>query len=85
MYELHLAAHLRRQQLGSHFLSAVRAHGVGAKRQGLLLTCHLANQTALRCRLISSDCHTQSDLIQSDPIDPRCCSVTTIAGTRAAS
>ena len=46
LFELHLAEPLRRQSLGTHFLGAVRAHGMRAKRQGLLLTCHLANEGA---------------------------------------
>jgi hypothetical protein len=46
LFELHLAHHLRRQSLGSHLISAVRAHAVAAQRDGLLLTCHHANGPA---------------------------------------
>ena len=46
LFELHLAEHLRRQSLGSQFLSTVDRYGRDAQRQGLLLTCHLANETA---------------------------------------
>ena len=42
LFELHLAEHLRRQSLGSQFLSTVDRYGRDAQRQGLLLTCHLA-------------------------------------------
>jgi ribosomal protein S18 acetylase RimI-like enzyme len=46
VFELHLEGHMRRQGLGSHLLNAARASGELGQRQGMLLTVHLANQTA---------------------------------------
>ena len=46
LFELHLSSAHRRQGIGSALLEAVRAHGQHARRDGMLLTVHLANATA---------------------------------------